>query len=161
MAASSTRATAPPRRGGGRRRARAAAVQALYQWRLTVQDPADIEHQFVAGWLADEPRSVDLELFRALLHGVAREVGRLDERFGPLLDRPVDQVDPVELAILRIGAFELLDRPEIPVGVVINEAVELAKTFGGENGYRYVNGVLDRLARDVRPAAPMPGTRAG
>ena len=143
----------PNRRGGARRRARAAAVQALYQWHMTGQDAAEIESQFLAERIADDGPPVDRGFFRELLHGVVATAEKLDRRFEPLLDRPVAQVDPVECAILRIGAFELLERSEIPTGVTINEAVELAKTFGGENGHRYVNGVLDRLARDVRPAA--------
>ena len=143
----------PNRRGGARRRARAAAVQALYQWHMTGQDAAEIESQFLTERIADDGPPVDRGFFRELLHGVVATAEKLDRRFEPLLDRPVAQVDPVECAILRIGAFELLERSEIPTGVTINEAVELAKTFGGENGHRYVNGVLDRLARDVRPAA--------
>ena len=143
----------PNRRGGARRRARAAAVQALYQWHMTGQDAFEIESQFLAERIADDGPPVDRGFFRELLHGVVATAEKLDRRFEPLLDRPVAQVDPVECAILRIGAFELLERSEIPTGVTINEAVELAKTFGGENGHRYVNGVLDRLAREVRPAA--------
>ena len=158
--------TAAPRRGGARRRARAAAVQALYQWHMTGQDAAEIEGQFLAERLTDDARAVDRGFFHDLLHGVVARAEGLDRRLEPLLDRPIAQVDPVERAILRLGAFELVERSEIPTGVTINEAVELAKTFGGENGHRYVNGVLDRLARDVRPAAarrppgrPPPGSR--
>ncbi len=142
--------TAAKRRGGARRRARAAAVQALYQWHMTGQDAAEIESQFLAERIAEDSSPVDRGFFHELLHGVTAAAEKLDRRIEPLLDRPVAQVDPVECAILRIGAFELVERPEIPIGVTINEAVELAKTFGGENGHRYVNGVLDRLARDVR-----------
>ena len=159
MAAPSAAGTDPaPRRGGGgaRRRARASAVQALYQWQMTGQDAAEIESQFLADRLADDSPAVDRGFFRALLHGVVGSAARLDGRIEPLLDRPMAQVDPVECAVLRIGAFELVERLEIPTRVVINEAVELAKTFGGENGHRYVNGVLDRLARDVRPAEVRP-----
>ena len=143
----------PNRRGGARRRARAAAVQALYQWHMTGQDAAEIESQFLAERIDDDGPPVDRGFFHELLHGVVATAEKLDRRIEPLLDRPVAQVDPVECAILRIGAFELVERSEIPTGVTINEAVELAKTFGGENGHRYVNGVLDRLAREVRPAA--------
>ena len=144
--------TAANRRGGARRRARSAAVQALYQWHMTGQDAAEIERQFLAERLAEDAPTVDRGYFHELLHGVIETAAALDRRIEPLLDRPVAQVDPVECAILRIGAFELVERHEIPIGVTINEAVELAKTFGGENGHRYVNGVLDRLARNVRPA---------
>ena len=155
MASPSGKSEAAPGRGGGgaRRRARTAAVQALYQWHMTGQDTAEIESQFLADRFADDSRAVDLAFFRALLHGVVGLAERLDLRIEPFLDRPLAQVDPVECAILRIGAFELVERLDVPTGVAINEAVELAKTFGGENGHRYVNGVLDRLARDVRPAA--------
>ncbi len=144
--------TAANRRGGARRRARAAAVQALYQWHMTGQGAAEIEGQFLADRIAGDGPMVDRGFFHELLHGVVASAEKLDRRIEPLLDRPMAQVDPVECAILRIGAFELVERPEIPTGVAINEAVELAKTFGGENGHRYVNGVLDRLARDVRAA---------
>ena len=145
--------TAPRRGGGARRRARAAAVQALYQWHMTGQGAAEIENQFLAERFAEDGPAVDRAFFHELLHGVVATAEKLDRRIEPLLDRPVAQVDPVECAILRIGAFELVERLEIPTGVTINEAVELAKTFGGENGHRYVNGVLDRLAREVRPAS--------
>ena len=148
--------TAANRRGGARRRARAAAVQALYQWHMTGQDAAEIERQFLADRLAGDTPAVDRRFFHDLLHGVVDTAEKLDRRIEPLLDRPVAQVDPVECAILRIGAFELVERSEIPTGVTINEAVELAKTFGGENGHRYVNGVLDRLAGEVRTAARRP-----
>ena len=163
MAAPSGKTDTAPRGGGrgARRRARSAAVQALYQWHMTGQNAAEIESQFLADRLADDSRAVDLAFFRALLHGVVGRADRLDRRIEPFLDRPVAQVDPVECAILRIGAFELVERPEIPTGVAINEAVELARTFGGENGHRYVNGVLDRLARDVRPAAEDGARGAG
>ena len=158
MSAPPGKTAAAPRRRGARHRARAAAVQALYQWHMTRQDPAEIESQFLADRLAEDAPAVDRSFFRELLHGVVGAVERLDRRIEPLLDRPVAQVDPVECAILRIGAFELVERKEIPTGVTINEAVELAKTFGGENGHRYVNGVLDRLARDVRPAGDGRGS---
>ena len=141
---------ARPRRAGARRRARAAAVQALYQWQMTGQDAGEIEAQFLAERIAEDAPAVDRGFFRELLHGVVGAAERLDRHIEPFLDRPLDQVDPVECAILRLGAFELVDRREIPTGVTINEAVELAKTFGGENGHRYVNGVLDGLARTVR-----------
>ena len=131
-------------------------MQALYQWRMTGQDPGEIEGQFLDERLDESGRVVDLDFFHDLIHGVARAAERLDARLEPFLDRPVARLDPVELTVLRLGAFELLAHPEIPRGVVINEAVELAKTFGGENGHRYVNGVLDRLAREVRP----PGKHA-
>ena len=141
------------RRGGARHRARAAAVQALYQWQLTGQDAAEIERQFLDEGIAEDVPEMDHAFFRELLHGVVAAAEQFERHIGAFLDRPVTQVDPVECAILRLGAFELVERREIPTGVTINEAVELAKTFGGENGHRYVNGVLDRLARSVRAQA--------
>ena len=118
---------------------------------MTGQDAVEIERQFLGDRLAEPTPAVDRGYFHELLHGVVGMAKQLDGLVAPLLDRPVDQVDPVECSILRLGAFELSSRREIPTGVTINEAVELAKTFGGENGHRYVNGVLDRLARVVRP----------
>lgn len=130
-----------------RRRARRAALQALYQWQATGQDPAEIERQFVE---EQDMSRVDRAYFHELLHRVPAAVEALDACLAPLLDRPLAQVDPVERATLRIGAYELTRRPEIPWRVVINEAVEVAKSFGGEQGHRYVNAALDRLARQVR-----------
>ncbi len=131
----------------GHTRARRTALQALYQWDLGKQNLGDIEVQF---FQAQDMRRVDTVYFRELLHEVPAHLSGLDEEITPCLDRPLNQVDPVERAILRIGAYELAFRPEIPWRVVINEAVELAKMFGGEQGHKYVNSVLDRLARKLR-----------
>ena len=130
---------------------------------MTGQEAAEIERQFLTDRVGEDSPSIDRGYFHQLLHGVVAATERLDRRLEPLLDRPVAQVDPVECAILRLGAFELVERLEIPTGVAINEAVELAKTFGGENGHRYVNGVLDRLAKNVRPGigAQANGRRSG
>jgi N utilization substance protein B len=143
----------------GRRRARRTALQALYQWQVTAQEPAEIERQFLE---EQDMSRVDIDYFRELLYRVPAVVGQLDARLAPLLDRPLDQVDPVERAILRLGAYELTERPEIPYRVVVNEAVEIAKVFGAEQGHRYVNAALDRLAREVRAievggGEPRPG----
>jgi N utilization substance protein B len=139
---------APERGHQGRKLARRAALQALYQWQLAGQPPAEIERQFRE---EQDLARIDLEYFRELLHRVPETVGALDAALAPLLDRPLAQVDPVERAILRIGAFELAHRPEIPYRVVLNEAVELARVFGAEQGHRFVNAALDRLARVLRP----------
>lgn len=143
----------PARPGGARTRAQArrAAVQALYQWQMTGQEAAEIERQFRADLKASK---VDLEYFHDLLHGVAQHHEELDVLLAPLLDRPITQVDPVERAVLRIGVFELRDRLETPLRVILNEAVSLARLYGAEQGHRYVNGVLDRLARTLRAAEP-------
>jgi len=132
---------------GSRTPARRLAVQALYQWQLAGQDIADIVTQF-----CDErqPSEAQREYFSELLRGVLAHLDELDDLLSPLLERPIDQVDPVERAILRVGAFELAHRPEVPYRVVINEGIELAKRFGAEQGHRFINSVLDRLARDLR-----------
>jgi N utilization substance protein B len=130
-----------------RSQARLHSVQALYQWQMTGQDVSEVERQFLA---ERDLSGFDVGYFHDLLHGVPGQLDRLDEALGPLLDRSIASVDPVERAILRLGAYELLQHPEIPYRVVINEAVELAKTFGATEGHKYVNGVLDRMARQVR-----------
>ena len=99
---------------------------------------------------ANTARKFDLTLFAQLLRGVPEQADAIDDALRPLLDRSLQSLDPVERAILRIGAYELLFSPELPVRVVINEAIELAKAFGAEQGHRYVNGVLDQVARAVR-----------
>ncbi len=142
--------------GSRRTRARQYAVQALYQWQVTGQDIADIEAQFLE---KEELAKSDVGLFVELLHGVPGNLRELDEVLAPLLNRPLAQVDPVERAVLRLGAFELGHHLDIPYRVVINEAVELAKCFGADQGHRFVNGVLDKLARRLRRAEQTSGSR--
>lgn len=144
----------PGARVSTRHRARRAAVQALYQWQATLQEPAEIARQFDE----DAPR-MDKTLFKELLFGTLAELQAIDAALTPHLDRDITKVDPVERAVLRLAAFELTRRLEVPLGVVLNEAVELAKTFGAESGHRYVNGVLDKLATDVRPEAGVVRTK--
>jgi len=93
---------------------------------------------------------VDLEYFHDILHGVPREKAELDAKIEKLLDRRLDELTPVELAILRLGAYEMVHRLDVPYKVVINESVELAKTFGATDGHKYVNGILDKLAQRDR-----------
>jgi N utilization substance protein B len=131
-----------------RSQARSLAVQALYQWQVTGQDVADVVNQFLT---AQDVRKFEVAYFRDLVSGVPTHLQQVDTALQPHLDRPVEQVDLVERAILRLGAYELAEHPEIPYRVVINEAVELAKTFGAEQGHRYVNGVLDKVAQALRP----------
>lgn len=130
-----------------RSRARERAVQAIYQWQLAHQSLSDIERQFLDEQDMDR---VDLEYFSELLHRVPSSLKELDAVIAPFLNRPVEQVDPVERAILRIGTYELKARIDIPYRVVINEAVELAKSYGAEQGHRYINGVLDKAAQELR-----------
>ncbi|GAA4329525.1 transcription antitermination factor NusB [Pigmentiphaga soli] len=135
-----------------RRRAREVALQGIYEWLVKGADPAesgDIDaHQRDAEGF-DE---ADFEHYQDLLHGAMREAAPLRERFAPYLDRPVAELSPVEHGILLLGSYELLHHVEIPYKVVINEAVELAKSFGGTDGFKFVNGVLDRLAAEARAA---------
>jgi len=115
---------------------------------MTGQDPGQIAAQF----LADEDlRKADPDYFQELVSQVPARAAEIDAALEPFLDRPLAQVDPVEHAILRIGGYELLHHPELAYRIIINEAVELAKMFGAEQGHRFVNGMLDRLARTARP----------
>jgi N utilization substance protein B len=136
------------RAGGPRRRARQRAMQALYQWQLTGQSAPDICRQFAAD---DAHARVDQALFSELVRSVTDENPALDEEIGALSDRAVEQLDPVEHAILLIGVYELKHRLEVPYRVVINEAVELARMYGAEDGHKFVNALLDRAARRLRP----------
>ncbi len=114
---------------------------------MTGQDPSRIAAQF----LADEDlRKADPDYFWELVQQIPARAAQIDTALEPFLDRPLAQVDPVERAILRIGGYELMQHPDLAYRIVINEAVELAKMFGAEQGHRYVNGVLDKLARAVR-----------
>ncbi|MCW8825892.1 MAG: transcription antitermination factor NusB [Gammaproteobacteria bacterium] len=131
--------------------ARSCALQGLYQWQLSGNDLNDIDQSFaelVAG--EQEMAKVNRPLFDELLHQIPARVIELDEAYEPFLDREADQLDPIELVILRIGAYELLFKPELPYRVAINEGVELAKEFGAEQSHRYINGILDKLAQKVR-----------
>ncbi len=132
---------------GSRSKARQAAVQAIYQWQLTQQAPGDIESHFIND---HELSGVDLEYFHHLVREVPLRLHELDDHLTPFLDREINEIDPVERAILRIGAYEFEFHPEVPYKVVLNEAVELAKTFGAEHGHRFVNAVLDKVAAKLR-----------
>lgn len=132
---------------GGRRRARELALQGLYQWLVGGQDVGAI----LAHLKEDEEYGLaEHDYVEALLRGVIGDAPALRDALMPWLDRTPSALSPVEHAILLMGAYELLHRPEIPRRVVINEAIEIAKSFGGTDGYKYVNGVLDRLAARVR-----------
>lgn len=137
-----------------RRRARRAALQAIYQWQMTAEELETIAAQFrqEKSW-----RRIDEELFSAHLYGVPENVTNLDAHLQPILDRPIAQLDAVERAILRMGAYELTHREDIPWRVVINECVELAREFGAEQSHRYINGILDKLARRTRDEARPAG----
>ena len=139
-----------------RKRARRAAVQALYQWQLTGQNVGEIEAQF-----AEEHTGTptDLEYFHELLFGVTKQLDDLDAEFTPFVDRKIEELDMVERAILRLSTFELKSRLDIPFRVVINEGVDLAKTFGAEQSHKYINGVLDKVAKKLRAVEQGSGSR--
>jgi N utilization substance protein B len=130
-----------------RSQARSHAVQALYQWQVSDGNVAAIIEQFL---VANPDSDFDVAYFRDLLSGVTGNLERLDAALAPHLDRVIASVDPVERAILRLAVYELADKPEIPYKVVINEAVELAKVYGAEQSHKYVNGVLDKVAQQLR-----------
>ncbi|TGG90375.1 transcription antitermination factor NusB [Natronospirillum operosum] len=132
-----------------RRKARHMAMQALYQWHISKASANEIEAQFMVD---QNMEKVDKSYFHELLHQVTGRTGELDELLGTVLDRKVSELTPVEMAILRLGAYELQHRIDVPYRVVINEGVELAKSFGATEGHRYVNGVLDKLSRTLRQA---------
>ena len=130
-----------------RRRSRELATQGLYQWLLSGAPGGEIDAQLRGAQGFDK---ADHEHLDALLHGVIRDSEALSADLTPCLDRPIDQLSPVERAVLLVAAYELKNHVDIPYRVVINEAVELAKTFGGADGYKYVNGVLDKLSAQLR-----------
>ncbi len=130
-----------------RRKARHYALQGLYQWHMAAAPTRDIEAEVRTDY---DFSVVDLEYFQALLHGVAAAAEELDALFEPLLDRKLSELDPIERALLRMGTFELRERIDVPYRVVINEAVALARKFGAADSYKYINGVLDRAARQLR-----------
>jgi len=139
----------PDRATRARSLSRKLAMQALYQWQLTGQSAAELRNQYAEeeGW-----GDADAEYFRALLDGVTTDTATLDATLAGLIDRPVDQLDPVERAVLLIGLHELGHSLDVPWRVVINEGVELAKRFGATDGHKFVNAVLDRASRSLRAA---------
>ncbi len=139
-----------PRTGSGnaaRVKARRCAVQALYQWQIGGATPAAIVAEFLNEREVDK---ADLEYFATLLREIPRAAEALRAQLQPLLDRPWERVGPVERSVLLIGAYELAHCLHIPYRVVVNEGVELTKMFGADEAHRYINGVLDRLARELR-----------
>ena len=130
-----------------RRKARHFGLQALYQWTLSDASLVDIDAEFRVD---NDFRHTDGEYFQALLRGVMEDVESLEALFSPLLDRALDDLDPIERNLLRMGTFELKERIDVPYKVVINEAVSLAKKFGATESHRYINGILDKVASELR-----------
>lgn len=131
-------------------KARRNTVQALYQWFMTGKDVGDV----IAEFESDEHTLAksDVDYFKLLLRGTIKSSAELDAQVADLLDRPVDELDAIERAILHIGCYELEHHIEIPWRVVVNESIELAKLFGAEESHKYINGILDKVARELRPA---------
>ena len=131
-----------------RHKARHYAMQALYQWHMADAALTDIEAEFLTDY---DFSKVDGEYFHALLHEIPANLDTVEAAFSPyMVERSLDELDPIERALLRIGSYELLERIDVPYKVVINESVNLAKKFGATDSHKFINGVLDQLARQVR-----------
>ena len=151
-----------PRRADGidltaRSRARRRALQAIYAWQLSGNSMPKVIDEFRH---EQDMEIADLDYFEDLLRGVNAHCAELDASLAPYLDREVAQIDPIERAALRLAAYELRHRPDVPYRVVINEAIEVTKRFGADHGHTYINGVLDKLAAQVRQAEYAAASRA-
>ncbi|NNC98777.1 MAG: transcription antitermination factor NusB [Gammaproteobacteria bacterium] len=133
-----------------RHNARKAAVQALYQWDLTAQAADQIEQQFRQ---IHDMQNIDTQYLREVLREIPKLESELKGEITQHLDRTFGKLDPVERAILRLGAYELRFRPDVPTKVVMNEMIELAKVFGADHSYKFINGVMDKMARALRPGS--------
>ncbi|MGH8419773.1 MAG: transcription antitermination factor NusB [Pseudomonas sp.] len=136
-----------PSKSEKRRAARQLATQALYQLHMAKQSLNEIEAQFRVD---NDFSEVDGAYFREILHGVPSKKDQIDAALAPCLDLTIEELDPVELAVLRLSTWELLERIDVPYRVVINEGIELAKVYGSTDGHKFVNGVLDKLAPRLR-----------
>jgi N utilization substance protein B len=133
-----------------RRKARELAVQAIYSWQVSNNAVTDIETNFL---IDNAKRRFDIEFFQLLLRGVCTDITEIDSKLSPNVDRPLDEIDQVEKAILRVATFELITCLDVPYRVVINEAIELAKSFAADDSHKFVNGVLDKVLKITRPQA--------
>ncbi len=130
-----------------RHKAREFALQAIYQWQLTQGPLADIELQFHED---NDMSTVDSDYFSELIHQIPKNLKTIDDHLDKVLDRPFQDLNPIELAVLRMATYELLFRFDVPYKVIINEALQITKTFGSVEGFKYVNGVLDAAAKQLR-----------
>ena len=130
-----------------RRLARELAVQALYSWQMSGNDIAQVELHLAT---SNDMKKVDTEYFQTLFRGVVKQLGDLDTAIKPYLGRLPEELDPIEKAILRLATFELVQCIETPYKVVINEAIELAKSFGAQDSHKFINGVLDKAVKTLR-----------
>ncbi len=128
--------------------ARRCAVQALYQWDITGQPSTDIESNFIKN---EKLSGKHREYFIRIIENIPMRVEQIDGLLSPYLDRNLEKIDPIEHAILRVGSYELLFEADVPSKVIIDEAIDLAKIFSSENGFKFINGVIDKIAKEVRP----------
>ena len=131
-----------------RRQYRSLAVQGIYSWQVSKNPIGDIEQQLL---LEQNTKHLDVGFFQDLLRGVVVNLNVLDDALKPFVERPFEEIDLVEKAILRVSAYELKFRPDVPYKVVINEAIELAKAFAADDSHKFVNGILDKAVRLLRP----------
>ena len=132
-----------------RRQSRSLAVQAIYSWHVSQNPITEIEQQLM---LETNVKHLDVGYFQDLVRGVVKNHTSLDEALKPYLDRPFEEIDMVEKAILRVSAYELKYRLDVPYKVIINEAIELAKAFAADDSHKFVNGILDKAVRVLRPS---------
>lgn len=132
-----------------RRKARRLAIQAVYSWQLSQNSISDIEAEFLT---ENDTSKVDVDYFQDLIRGVATQANSLDGALSPFTDRPFADLDQIERAVLRVAAYELKFRVDVPYKVIMNEAIELAKAFGADDSHRFVNGVLDKAVDSLRAA---------
>jgi N utilization substance protein B len=130
-----------------RRNARRYALQAMYQWHIAHTPVTEIEAEFL---LFHIDKKLDMDYFKELIHGIPEHTLEINQAMEPFLGRPLEEIDPVELAVLRVAIYELIKRPDIPYRVIINEALELTKKFGSIEGHKFINGMLDRVAKEIR-----------
>src|SRR3990167_8809390 len=136
-----------------RHNARRYALQAMYQWQLAGTSVGEIETEFLHYHI---DKKLDLSYFKELIHGVPKHQHEIDHEMMPFLGRSLHEIDPIELAVLRLAIYELIKRPDVPYRVIINEALELTKKFGSIEGHKFVNGVLDRVAKKNRTQETKP-----
>jgi N utilization substance protein B len=136
-----------------RKKARKLVLQALYQWQLGQSSISQIEAEFRTD---NDFEKIDSAYFSEVFREIPKTISELDKQFEAFLDRPISDVDPIEICLLRMGTFEFMHRIDIPYRVVINEAIELAKQFGGTDGHKYINSVLDKLALRLRATETRP-----
>ncbi len=130
-----------------RKRARVLALQALYSWQMSGNEMTQVELTYAT---TNDMSKVDMEYFQAILQGVSKDAAAIDAVYKPYLGRLPEELDPIEKAIMRLATYELTERIDTPFKVIINEAIELAKTFGAEDSHKFVNGALDKAVKTLR-----------